>query len=360
MTLSALIIALLVLPGCGVLDWIKSTFGGQETQRTMPSGTQEGVPVEVGFGQLEILDDGSAAVVSIEGKTVVSEKSLNKAFQQLMQEDPRIAQMLPLMGGEDALKDRVAQALAEQKLMKRWAVDENLAQNAEFAADRERMLEQIDYLLADKYFKMNYKASVPASEVKKFYEDNKDKMAELMISRGGIRAEGIKFDNEADAQAFAAKVKAAGMDLAKAAEAADKTDAIQDFRVVNGQSVGIAPSLREKIMALKTFPSVNVIKVDDKNVWVVKAESKEDTVYRPFEEIKDQLKAYLESQKQEEVVSDAKNKLKEKYSLKIEKTFAQPLEEAQVKMRQDTSAVAEVNEEHPAADVSTEQITQAA
>jgi len=263
-------------------------------------------------------------VVTIEGKTVVTEKSLEKAFQQLLQEDPRVAQMIPLMGGEEVLKDRIVQALAEQKLMKRWAMDANLAQNAQFQSDRERMIDQIDYLLFDKYFKTNFKASVSDAEVKRFYEENKDKMPELLVSRGGVRAKGIKFESQEKAQEFLAKVNAAQQDLDKAAQEAGIAKDVQDFHVVNNQSVGLAPALRDKIMEIKKFPSVEVVKVDDKAFWVVKAMSKEETVYRKYDEIKDQIRGYLEGQKQEQMVSQEKDKLRKKYTLKVEKTFAQP------------------------------------
>jgi len=322
-TLSALIVSLVILPSCGVLDWIKSTFS---TKEPAPSAQEETHPAaEAGFIEgLEVVNDGSPAVVTIEGKTVVTEKSLEKAFQQLLQEDPRVAQMIPLMGGEEVLKDRIVQALAEQKLMKRWAMDANLAQNAQFQSDRERMIDQIDYLLFDKYFKTNFKASVSDAEVKRFYEENKDKMPELLVSRGGVRAKGIKFESQEKAQEFLAKVNAAQQDLDKAAQEAGIAKDVQDFHVVNNQSVGLAPALRDKIMEIKKFPSVEVVKVDDKAFWVVKAMSKEETVYRKYDEIKDQIRGYLEGQKQEQMVSQEKDKLRKKYTLKVEKTFAQP------------------------------------
>lgn len=305
---SAFLTALIVLPGC-------SWFSSDEKSKTQKE-VAKGAPAIPG---VEYVNDGSAVVISMNGKPVVSERSLDGEYEQLLKDNPQIEQMLPLMGGKDGLLDRLTAALADRAVLRRFIVEEGISKQADYKEELERMIKSVTDMLNVKYFNKKYVANVSDRDVRDFYEKNKTTMPELLISRGGVQAAGVKFANEADAKAFVAKLKAVKNDLVAAAKEAGAN--VEDFQLVNNQSVGIAPALREKVLAMKSFPSVELVKVGDDAFWVVKATSKEDTVYREYEQVKDNLKRFLEDSKREEVAGKAINDLKEKYNIKVEKTF---------------------------------------
>lgn len=307
---SAFFMSLIILPGC-------SLFNSDEKSKTQKEVTT-GSPAVPG---VEYATDGSELIVSMNGKPVVTEKTLETEYQQLLQDNPQIEQMLPLMGGKDGLLDRLSAALADRSVLRRFIVEEGISGQADYQAERDRMIKSVTEILNVKYFNKKYVADVSNKEVHEFYDKNKDTMPELLISRGGVQASGVKFANEAQAKEFMAKLKAAKNDLGTAAKEAGLSNKVEDFQLVHSQSIGIAPALKDKISEIKSFPSVELIKVSDDAFWVVKAASKEDTVYREFDQVKDNLKRFLEDSKREEIAGKAINDLKEKYNIKVEKTF---------------------------------------
>ncbi len=300
--------ALIVLPGC-------SWFSSDDKSKTQKEFSKD-APVVPG---VDYVQDGSAVVISMNGKPVVTEKSLDMEYEQLLKDNPQIEQMLPLMGGKSGLLDRLTAALADRSVLRRFIVEEGISGQAEYKEERERMIKSVTDMLNVKYFNKKYVADVSTKDIRDFYEKNKETMPELLVSRGGIQASGVKFSNEADAKTFMAKLKAAKNDLGAATK--DANLKVEDFQLVHSQSLGIAPLLKEKILSIQNLPSVELAKVSDNEFWVVKAASKEDTVYRDYDQVKDNLKRFLEDSKREEIAGKAINDLKEKYKITVEKTF---------------------------------------
>jgi len=160
---------------------------------------------------------------------------------------------------------------------------------------------------------------VSDAEVEKFYEDNKNAIPELMMSRGGVKAAGISFDKEDAARAFAAKAK--GGDLAKVAKNDGKANKVHDFKFVNEQSVGIDNAVKNKIIALTKVPAVEVVKGDDKHFWVIQATEKQAVKYRPLEQVKVGLKQYMEKERKVASLEKEIAKLKEQYHVVINDEF---------------------------------------
>jgi hypothetical protein len=308
----AVILVLLVLVvGYFKLGWIKSKFSGK-AMSTTTMRSSDGI---------DIVEDGSTALVTMDGKPIVTQTSLEVEYQQLLKDNPQLEQMLPLMGGKEGLMERLTKALAERAVVRRYVAEQKIDQDSAYQAELARMLNSVRDMLNIKYFNAQHIAPVSDREIKEFYDKNRETMPELLVSRGGIRAAGVKFEKEADAQAFFNKAKTSKSDLqATAKEAGIAADKVQDFKLVNSQSIGIAPLLRDKIIAIQKCPSVELIKLDDKTFWVVKASGKEDTTYREFAQVKEHLKHYLEEKKREEVVGKIMQDLEQQYKVEFKKT----------------------------------------
>jgi len=187
-------------------------------------------------------------------------------------------------------------------------------------------------------------------------------MPDLLVSRGGVRAMGVKFSTEEKAKEFLNKVNAQKGNISKAAEA-NKVN-IQDFKLVNAQSVGIAPELRDKISALTQVPSTNMFKINDKTFWVVRATAKEQPAYHEYAKVKDQLKKYLEDQEREKALRQVMDNLKTKYNVEIKQDSmpapapAPIAKSAQASATPQKTNVAQADEKADKADAAPVQATQ--
>lgn len=307
--------ALVLLPGC---DW----FGSPQKDSSSMDATSN-------MSNQNYVNDDSKVVVTIAGKPFITEKELRDTLDKLMEAQPQYKAMLGLMD-ENQLLASILQGLLMQKLMDEWAVRTGIMDQAEYKQKLEDQILNAKRMVNAEFFTQNVKVNVSDAQVKEFYDKNKDVMPQLLISRGGVNAKGVVFETDADAQAFLNKVKSEfGKDLDKAAAAQKVMDKLKDFNVVNDQSIGIDPALRDKIVAIKSTPSLMVIKAGDKAFWVVSATGKEETKYRPLQQIKEDLRAFLEKEKLMEETTKEMERLKGEYNVVVDQEFFKPAEQPQ-------------------------------
>lgn len=298
--------SLALLPGC---DWLGS--------KKDATATNAG-PIAA--------DDASTVIVSIDGKPVITEKRLQQIIEELVEMQPQYKVMLQMMDRKQ-LEQNIVDGLVKQEIIDHYIAVNNLQDTPEYQAKMDRVMKMAKQMVNAEQFTKNIKVNIGDSEVKEFYEKNKDVMPQLLISRGGVNAVGVEFDSEADAQAFLAKAKAEfGGDLKKAADKLAKSDRFKDFKLVNSQSVGIDPTLRQKISAIAKAPTTEVVKLSKDKVWVIKATEKEDAKYRPLEQIKDDLKAFLEKEKLQERINEEIEKLHKNYKVEMNTEYFKPEE----------------------------------
>ena len=331
----AVALSLLVIPAC---KW----FSGDKC-----CGQDESAAVCV--GGIEHPSDGTPIVATMNNEPIITQASLEKEYEQLLVDQPQISQMLPLLGGKQGLEERLINALADRNVLRKWVMDQKVSDQADYQKEHARVVATVTDMLNMKWFNKQNQVIVADKQVKEFYEQNKTSMPELLVSQGGVKAVGIKFDTKAAADAFAKKAKEKKNDLQATAKEAGLSDKIEDFRLVHSQSIGIAPALRDKILSIGRCPVLEVFKVDDAAYWVVKASAKEDPVYREYAQIKDQLQRYMEEKEREKMVTAQMEQLKKQYNVKIERgTETQPAQMAAAAQ----DAAAPVTETVAQADVS--------
>lgn len=264
--------------------------------------------------QAKSLDDGSEVLMKIDGRPVITLNSLNAEFDRLLDENPQLKQVLPLM---PEAKSNFFQGMANQEVVDYWICKNGIDTSPAYAQEYARTMEQVKKMLNTKYFSDKHPVHVSESEIKAFYEENKNKLPDLMVSQGGVKAEGVSFKSEDEAKAFLAKAKEKPeAELQKVAADAGFGDNFRDFKMVNNQSLGIDHALRAKLMSLNRFPTIELVKAGDV-WWVVKAMSKEDAQYRPYEQIKPGLEEYLKKQKQMEVFEKAIDGYKKDFNIEL-------------------------------------------
>jgi hypothetical protein len=306
--LTALLISVLVLPGCTVIDWIQTKFASQ------------GHAVQANGVSAK---DSSDVIVWMNDKPIMTVQSLEAEKNDLLVANPQLKQMMAMMPADqrEQLNRNLAEGLVTTELVNEYVRVNKMDQSSAYKQEFDRIVRSVKHMLNMKFFSQDIKIVVTDAEAKDFYEKNKALVPNLLISHGGIKSKGVKFENETAAKDFAAKVKEQKNDLEKTAAAAGLTDKVKDFKLVNDQSLALEAPLREKIVAIAKCPSVHVFVIEPKEVWVVVAEAKEDAKYRPFDQIKADIKTYLEQGKRDEVMQKELEKLRQQYKVVIKEDF---------------------------------------
>jgi len=329
MFLSLIIASMVALPGCGVLHWVKDKLGFGTCGANGDMSSVEGMVDEV-MGQADdTLAGKGKTLVSMSGQSIISDQSLERDFEQLLEENPQLKSVLPLM--PDA-KYNFLQGMISQAVVDKYVVDNSVDQQSEYKQELARMMRSVKRMLNTKYFGLAHPIEITDAEISKFYEDNKNTMPDLLVSRGGVKAEGVSFTSVAAAKAFAAK--ADSKNFAKVAKEDGLSDNMRDFNLVNSQSLGMHATLRNKIASMKKFPAVQTVKVDDKTFWVVNATESQDATYRPFEQVKSGLKQFVEKEKRMAMFDKEISHLKDEYKVEVNEGFFKAQQEKERLARQ--------------------------
>lgn len=317
----------LLLAGCAPLDWVKEKTGANKSSTgTAAAG----------------LNDGSKVLATLNGKAIVTEKSFNEAFDRILEENPQLKQMLPMIPN---IKGQFLKGMVSQEVVNKYIEDNNIQASKAYQDELEQTIRSMKSALNTKYFTQQFPVTISDAEVQKYYDEHKQEIPELLISGGGVKASGISAKTEAEAKQIVAAAQ--GKNLAQYAAAANKKANFRDFGSVTDKSTGIDTGLKVKIMALKKFPTVEVLKATDGTFWVIAATGMQEAQYQPFEKIKNELKGYLENKNRGDKINAEIERLNKEYNLVIieDEAKAQSAEDKEVgprvaQLEEDESSVA--------------------
>jgi hypothetical protein len=316
-SIALLVTALVVLPGCAPLDWIKKQFGGEKviTESTGASATGKTDTAACAM-------DGNV-LVSMDGKPLVTTDDLEQNYRQVLEERPDLAKL------EGVVKESLKQGLFRQAVVDEYVKRNNIQNGAAYQKDRDIMAETCRKILNVKYFKEAHPAKVHESEIKEYYESNKDTFPDLIIERGGVETMALAFDKEGDAKTFLIKAKAAPKDFEKLAKESGHKDKFRDFKFVNARSPEVDPAIKNAILETKSFPEVKLVHACNM-YWVVNVLSKKESKYRPFDEqVKEGLRQYMIQDREAKVMDEEMAKLKEEYKIIVHPTAVDQSAQAQ-------------------------------
>ncbi len=308
-----IVILLVGLSGC---DWFS------KNKKESFSGT---TPIADNVGSAGSVSGQDAnAIVFMNGKPFITEAFLQEEIDVLIESNPQFKNVMKSIDMNRFKRDFV-DGLVNQAIVDHYIVDKKIDQSEAYTKEMERMtrlvMRSVKNMLNTKFFSQNLVVHVSDADARKFYEQNKECMPNMIIAQGGVKASGVRFDSEVKAKEFAAKVGEYQGDFQKAAAAAQLADKVQDFKLVNDQSVGLNPKLKLAIGELTQFPTVEIIKVDDKAFWVVQALEKQEPKYQPYEQIKANLIKMLEAKEHEKLIEEEVKKLRDEYNVKINESY---------------------------------------
>lgn len=291
-----------LLPSCTQLDWIKSKLGMTKN---------EAASSEAG---------DSKAIATANGKPFMTAQEFEKKYNTFIQGHPLGAMIAQMQG----IKRKIFEGLLAQKLITNYVVEKGLDKSPEYLDQ----LDQMKQMLNVRFFEKENPVKVTETELKAFYEENKDKMPEATVSQGGVKTTSVVFDKEVDAKAFLEKAKGKGAELEKLAKDAGFGSKFADLKLVSKFSVGVDAGVKDKILAFTKFPTLELVKGSDNKFYVVYAGAKEEPKRRSFEELKPLIEQKLTAQKQEESNNKALEILKNASKIWIDESYFEEADKA--------------------------------
>ena len=153
---------LLALPGC---DW----FGSHDGHGSSCCG---GHSQATGSGEV---------LLSLKGNPALYSSDLENYIDQIMAESPQVKAILDAM--PDA-KYNIFSGMVAEELLMQWARENGIYDLDGYKKDYALALKMLDRQIIQKYFQENLmkKVSVSESDAKKYYEENKNNIPELIVT----------------------------------------------------------------------------------------------------------------------------------------------------------------------------------
>jgi len=198
-----------------------------------------------------------------------------------------------------------------RELILQQAAKDGLDKGAEI---EEKLQDLKKRLIVESFLKKKVEAESKVSDedLKKFYEQNKDKFK----SGEQIKASHILVKTEKEAKDILAKLKSGG----NFEELAKKNSV--DSSAAKGGDLGwfgkgsMVPAFEKAVLALKEGQISDVVK-SDFGFHIIKLTGKRPAGIRPFEEVKEQIKGAIMPTKQQEVFQKIKDELKKTAKITI-------------------------------------------
>ncbi len=267
--------------------------------------------------------DTSPVLLTIDGKTAITETKFKKHLNQMLQMNPYFRgagiDSLPVQ-----LQRKFFDELIKQEVILAWAYKNDMDEDSQFLKSLGEMIKLVKRsLLVQGFEKKIFDGIViPVKERKDYFNKNKEKFVK---DPGGVQVSGIKFDIEEKADDFYQKVRGkSAADFAKLAKKENEKN-FKDFgRVGDGEvpKTGFMmqktpASIKRKVTSIKRFPNIDKVKAG-KDFWVAHFSNKKDKVYLTFEEIDaQQIEPMLKHNKFRDELNKHVDKVKSEFTLDI-------------------------------------------
>lgn len=286
-----------VFQGC---DWLTKKEGAQPTSALEDD---------------ELQGDSGQVLFSLQGKPVITLEKFQKHLQIIAQANPQVRSMIQV----PQMQYNIFSGMMSQELLKVWAREQGITEKKEYQQDFAMMTALIEYELACKYLQeeINQSIKVSAADIKAYYDAHKDSTPDLIIHPGGIKAIAVAFENQTEADAFAQKELLGNFQ--QVAQAAGYN--VIDFGLVNRYSLDVDKTIKERLAAVKSVPSVLRIKTEDSKFLVCLVTAKEAPQYRSLQEVENAIEQNLKNEKMKLVFGQKMEALKIVYRAQEDSSY---------------------------------------
>ncbi len=313
-------LGLLMLPACPLADWFKEWFGYKKpyTQANMTEADSKQKKSATGSAS------EGPAVVTQDGEVAVSADQFQEHVNAVFQSQPGIEQVLASMG-KGQLKqmyDQIANMLRDQHVMRQFVERNELDQTEDYQKNRKMLIDQVENQLANYAFSQHLWEQMPEmsdKEARTYYQKHQN---ESMFQRdpfikqsGGVRAVAVVADSEKQAESIAEQARQSG-DLKKAAREYEKADAFQELGIVSQQASKPHRNVVAKLHEINAG-EVATATTDDGTVYVVRAVEQVAPTYADFENVKEEVKNVVQSQRFQEKYQEKLDELRKSYNIQV-------------------------------------------
>ncbi|RNC66310.1 MAG: peptidylprolyl isomerase [Desulfuromonadales bacterium] len=250
-------------------------------------------------------DNGTSAAPAKKGGQVVAEVNGDAiTTEDFKKELENLPPYLKPMADTPEGKKELLDTMVVRELILQQARKDNLDKSPEVAAKLEELKKRV---VVEAFLKKKVEEQVKISdeELKKFYDENKDKFK----SGDQVRASHILMRSEKEAQDVQKELKAGGSfeELAKKHSV--------DSAAAKGGDLGwfskgsMVPEFEKVVFGLKEGETSGIVKTKF-GYHIIKLTGKRPAGTRSFEEVKEQIKAALLPNKQQEVFQKLKEDIK--------------------------------------------------
>src|SRR5581483_10547022 len=146
-----------------------------------------------------------------------------------------------------------------EKLILHWLKSEKKDQDPEFKKKMDALRKQVERAVAAQAYQEYILSKIDKSDaaIEAFYKENRDKnpifqQMPFMKKSGGVKASGVKFNDEKSAKAFLEKAEKPGSNFAKLAADAKKTVDTFGNQAINMQSRNVDNAIKLKLADIKS------------------------------------------------------------------------------------------------------------
>jgi peptidyl-prolyl cis-trans isomerase C len=254
---------------------------------------------------------GAASEGKKEGKVLAEVNSGSITTGDFDRELKNLPEYLKAMADTPQGRKEMLDTMVIRELILQQAAKDGLDKGPEI---EEKLQDLRKRLIVESFLKkkVEVESKVSDEELKKFYEQNKDKFK----SGEQIRASHILVKTEKEAMDILAQLKAGG----KFEELAKKSSV--DSSAAKGGDLGwfgkgsMVPAFEKAALALKEGQTSDVVK-SDFGFHIIKLTGKRAAGIRPFEEVKEQIKGAIMPTKQQEIFQKIKEELKKTAKITI-------------------------------------------
>lgn len=255
---------------------------------------------------IKAISDGSPAMFTIDGVTLITEKSFQEYFDNFVANNPNPQLQMMLQVLPNA-KEEIFKARANEDLMLYWAEKDGIAQTEEYKAKFEQGIRMVRVGLAAEAFQKTFAESFEPTEndLRAYYEQHKE--IELVTERGGIKAIGVECTSKAQAQELYAQAKQNPKQFKTIAGARAKALDITP-------QAPIDPAIKEAASAVSTFPTAITVEATDGKTWVIVVNSKQAAKYIAYDDVKQGIYQAVKQERMAQAYLQGLNELKSKYN----------------------------------------------
>jgi peptidyl-prolyl cis-trans isomerase C len=254
---------------------------------------------------------GSSTETTKEGPVVAEVNGSSITTGDFNNELKNLPEYLKAMAETPQGRKEMLDTMVIRELILQQAAKDGLDKSPEVARKLEDLKKR---LIVEAFLKKRVEtdAKIGDDDLKKFYEQNKDKFK----TGEQVRASHILVKTEKEAKDVLAQIKAGG----NFEELAKKHSV--DSSAARGGDLGwfgkgsMVPVFEKAVMSLKEGQVSDVVK-SDFGYHIIKLTGKRPAGVRPFEEVKDQIKAAIMPTKQQEVFQKIKDELKKNAKINI-------------------------------------------